>query len=654
MEKTKDKDLIFGLDIGTRTVIGVLGYYEDQNFYIVKTCCYEHEERAMRDGQIHDIEKVTASVEKVKADLEKQIGKTLKEVAIAAAGRVLTTQIAEVTLPFDEQIDITPVHIQTLHYEGINIAQQMMEKEKGMKDTEFFCVGHTVMQYFLDGYPILKLEGHKGKEISAKVLATFLPKEVVTSLYTVTQRVGLEVTQLTLEPIAAINAVIPENLRLLNLALVDVGAGTSDLAITKEGSVIAYGMIPIAGDEVTEAIVHQYLVDFQTAEKIKQQIDQVDQIAYTDIIGLPYEVSSEDVKAVIQPVITGLANQIAQKIKILNGDKATNAVFCVGGGSQMNGLTQQLSHILGLPEQRVALRNCDHIPNLTYKKNSMKGPEMITPIGICLTSARSSEQQFTKVSFNGEPLMLLNAKKLSVLDALIERGIKHQQIFPSRGKALMYKLDGERVRVKGLTGTPARILCNGLAAQLEQPIKNGDQLVFEAATAGESPTCTFARGDVPGKQILVNDQKVALPLLMANGDYVSDGYQIAQQDELERIDLDTIGELLTHLCFVYDRCIVRINGEIARLEHPLSDGDCIQVTPMQEDVIAQGITLVVNEQDICLPEREAPYLFAHIFDFIDFDLTKPQGTIQLQLNDERAAVTDLLKNGDRLQIYWEK
>lgn len=56
---------------------------------------------------------------------------------------------------------------------------------------------------------------------------------------------------------------------MLNLALVDVGAGTSDICITKEGSVIAYGMIPIAGDELTMAIVDKYLVDFDTAEAIK-------------------------------------------------------------------------------------------------------------------------------------------------------------------------------------------------------------------------------------------------------------------------------------------------------------------------------------------------------------------------------------------------
>ena len=83
-------------------------------------------------------------------------------------------------------------------------------------------------------------------------------------------KVGLRVNNLTLEPIAAIEAVVPQKLRLLNIALVDIGAGTSDIAISSKESIASYGMVPQAGDEVTEAIVQECLVDFNTAEYIKR------------------------------------------------------------------------------------------------------------------------------------------------------------------------------------------------------------------------------------------------------------------------------------------------------------------------------------------------------------------------------------------------
>ena len=65
------------------------------------------------------------------------------------------------------------------------------------------------------------------------------------------------------------NIAIPEQYRLLNIGLVDVGAGTSDICLTKDGCIIAYGMIPCAGDEITECIAKTYLVDFNTAKRLK-------------------------------------------------------------------------------------------------------------------------------------------------------------------------------------------------------------------------------------------------------------------------------------------------------------------------------------------------------------------------------------------------
>ena len=83
--------------------------------------------------------------------------------------------------------------------------------------------------------------------------------------------------------IAAINIAIPEKFRLLNIALVDVGAGTSDISIVKDGSIIAFGMIPLAGDEVTETIARNYLTDFATAEHVKRQCERRKSVTFKDI-----------------------------------------------------------------------------------------------------------------------------------------------------------------------------------------------------------------------------------------------------------------------------------------------------------------------------------------------------------------------------------
>ena len=159
----------------------------------------------------------------------------------------------------------------------------------------FFMVGYTVAQYRLDNYPLASLQDHSGQIAEADVVATFLPGEVVESLYAAMRAAGLQVSSLTLEPIAAMNAAIPVELRLLNLALVDIGAGTTDIAVCRDGSVTGYTMATIAGDEITEALMRQYLINFATAERMKMQLEEPT-IAYRDVLGLEQNVPGPQVR----------------------------------------------------------------------------------------------------------------------------------------------------------------------------------------------------------------------------------------------------------------------------------------------------------------------------------------------------------------------
>ena len=128
----------------------------------------------------------------------------------------------------------------------------------------------------------------------------------------------MSVANLTLEPIAAINLAIPENYRMLNIALVDVGAGTSDICVTKDGTIAAYGMIPHAGDELTEPIVQQFLCDFDTAEQVK--IDSVTEktVTFTDIMMIEHTIPAEEVWKYTDPVMEKITDEVAEKIKELN------------------------------------------------------------------------------------------------------------------------------------------------------------------------------------------------------------------------------------------------------------------------------------------------------------------------------------------------
>lgn len=679
--------LCFGLDIGTRTVVGVVGYRDGEEFVLVDYECKSHEARAMMDGQIHDIQKVARIVYEIKIALEKRLGIVLKEVAVAAAGRSLSTQIVEVTEAFNEVHEITLSDIHHLELAGVEKAKTKQQDKA--QETDYYCVAYSVVQYYLDEYIMANLEGHKGRQIKAKLIATFLPKQVIDSLYAVTERAELTVSHLTLEPIAAINAVIPEQIRLLNLALIDIGAGTSDIAITKEGSIVAYGMIPNAGDEVTEAIVHKYLVDFNTAETIKRQATINEEITFTDIIGLNHKITSTELSEVIAPVIEALTCQIAQRILSLNGGTSPNAVFCVGGGSQMLDVTARLGTHLGIAQERVAVRSTTHLVKFKDKIGMIDSPEMITPLGICMTMIQDKYSQFTLVEVNNQKIQLLNAKKLTILDAIIAAGIEHSAIFPKKGDTLMFKLNGERHRIKGENGVPATILLNGKEASIQEHIKDGDLICVELATSGRAPYLIIDDLIKSDKQIKLEGQSYDLPVVLVNGEQVDRNYAVSSNDEIITLSISTLEDLLNSLNISIDNQLVTKDFKEVKPDYVIQDGDAFLIdfvgTPIEpltnqedrnisevkniegvrqeelamqkasiENVQKESLYVIVNNQPVCLPKKDSDYIFAGIFDFIDFDLSKPQGTIQLLKNGISGALTDVLHDGDVLEIYWKK
>ncbi|MDK2789274.1 MAG: hypothetical protein PWP07_2519 [Epulopiscium sp.] len=144
------EELVFGLDIGTRTIMGILGFQRGNDFVVIASEQIEHESRAMMDGQIHDIFKVAQTVQKVKAALEKRLGIQLKDVAIAAAGRVLKTYLVRIDQNLDEVKEINKDVIRELELKGIDEAQVKLKEELDDTNIDYFCVGYSVVNYYLN------------------------------------------------------------------------------------------------------------------------------------------------------------------------------------------------------------------------------------------------------------------------------------------------------------------------------------------------------------------------------------------------------------------------------------------------------------------------------------------------------------------------
>lgn len=539
--------LVFGLDIGTRSIVGTVGYREGSKFNIVAQCVKFHDTRAMLDGQIHDINKVGEEIIYVKEHLEQQLsGRKLKEVCVAAAGRVLKTAVSKSNYEFPENTVVIQEHIHSLEMLGVEQAHEEMLKEND-SEVKFFCVGYTVMKYYLNGFEIGNLEGHRARNIAADVLATFLPEEVVDGLYAAVAIADLEISNMTLEPIAAIQVAIPNSYRLLNIALVDVGAGTSDISITKDGSIIAYGMLPKAGDELTEAIVRDFLVDFDMAEKMKTVGPNKKNAVYKDIMGISHKLVPEEIYDKLEPVIEDITSDVAKKIIELNGGKPVSAVFVVGGGGKIPGFTERLAKHLDLPLERVALRGEEVMGFVNILVEDVKkDPLMVTPIGICL-NFYDQKNRFVYLLVNGERVKLYDNDKLTVFDAALAYGLSNSSIFPKRGKDLNYTLNGKKKFVRGSAGEPAFIKLNGQEVGMNHLVQAGDQIEIKESTIGAYAKAVLNEvADFSTTiSIIVNDITMNCPRYASvNGRLESEFYEIQDGDQIEMLNYYTLSQLM--------------------------------------------------------------------------------------------------------------
>src|SRR5690606_15586345 len=167
---------------------------------------------------------------------------------------------------------------------------------------------------------------------SVEIIATFRPTRLVESLISPLERANLAMEALTWAPIAAIKFLSPESMRRLYVALADVCAATSDIAITDKGTVVAYGMVPVAGDEITEAISDQYLLDFKDAEQTKRKNVNEGKATVADILGFETTITYDTLVSDISAQIENLAEAITDEILRLNG-RSPRAVMLIGGGS---------------------------------------------------------------------------------------------------------------------------------------------------------------------------------------------------------------------------------------------------------------------------------------------------------------------------------
>lgn len=638
LSKKPQGDLVFALDIGTRSIIGIVGRVEGDLFKVLAIESEEHARRSMKDGQIEDIDQVAQVARRVKQRLESRLGVMLKKVCIAAAGRALKTQKADYEIQLEQVRQIDGELIGRLEIGAVTAAEEAFHKENNAEDEEqgrgFFLVGYSVLSYYLDNLNISSLKDHKGRNLKVEVIATFLPREVVDSLYMTMQKCSLEVVSLTLEPIAAINAAIPQDLRLLNLALIDIGAGTSDIAVCRDGGVTGYTMATVAGDEITEALMKNYLVDFNTAEQIKMNYADHETVTFTNILGTEETVKRESIVQVLKIPVDNLSSEIVRCVEELNNG-APSAVFLAGGGSKLAGLKEAVAEKFNMDKKRVAIAGGNFKLSAFSDKYDLNSPEYATPLGIAVSSGLRLLHDSLQILLNGKPAKIFKSGTLKVIDVLMMNGYVYGHILGHSGKNVTVTVEGQKKVFYGERAVPAILKLNGTDASISDVVQAGDRVDFTPAVSGQdaqpAAADVMAEGFIPEDwDIYVNGEKVSLETMLKNGDEIS---LIKRPEDYRGSELPQSME-----------------------QTPKNMQDFQEMKSEESEAVSDapsfGIHVTLNDKPLSLPAKDSgePVYLMDLLEYSELDFDNLNTSVSLRVNGEESNFLQEIKNRDIIEI----
>lgn len=702
---------IFALDIGTRKVMGIVARVHGNEIQVIDSEVVEHPTRAMSAGQIQDIGKVAQVVRQVTASLSDRTGEPLTKAAVAVAGRNLKTLMGKASLycPKDRVLEARDIEKLTCDALEDALRRLSLESIENPKNAQYYCVGYVISRFTLDGEHLTQPVGHRGEKLEAEVLATFLPRQVLETQIVVLEAAGLEATSVTLEPIAALQAVVNQDLRQFNLAMVDVGAGTSDIALVSDGVIRSFGMVPCAGDFVTEKICSEFLLEFNTAERIKRAAAGAMLAARPDnpaagatileavnIFHQPVRMTAQEVMAAIQPAVTELAYRIAKCILELGSGHSPQTVLCVGGGALTPGLLSEIAHAMRMNVSRVGTRSPGGVQGLTDSRGRLMGPETATPLGIACVASVEGGVRFRRILFNGRRLFMLEfGRPLTVLSVLTTAGIAAKEIFGWPGRSKTFTVNGEFRIFNAKPAAPARVVLNGVPVDLSHPIMEGDRIEFTQAECREDSSGTI------GEALGLERQHVSI-----NGAQREIHARVFMNNRL----IETTRQLEDRMNLIVEPVRMRdilgpeemrssrvlLNGLAASLDDIVRDGDAIETMagtvtqPPQEaparpswaqeepqptaaqraeppaehmrEADAQAVRVKINGRwevlrdqkgAPLLPGRDAPPLLVDALRHIAIGPGVVGKRLKLMLNGREAHFTSILHDGADIQVYFE-
>lgn len=266
---------VVALDIGTENVKALIGRVQGDKLEIVGAGRAHQQLTDMQAGAISDIAGVVSNCDAALAQAEEQAGVSVRTAIIGIAGELVkgTTTTVKCTrknpnkpLDLDEMEKI----IGLVQKRAEERAKQQLAWELGGKEVEIRLVNSALVNIDIDGYPVTNPVGFQGKEVLVQLYTAFAPMIHIGALERTAQELDLDLLAVAAEPFAVSRSVLGNDTNNnMSAILMDVGGGTTDIAVLHEGGVQGTKMFGIGGRAFTRSIERDLGVEFDEAEEIK-------------------------------------------------------------------------------------------------------------------------------------------------------------------------------------------------------------------------------------------------------------------------------------------------------------------------------------------------------------------------------------------------
>jgi len=353
VSKKAEKNLIVGLDIGTSKVVAIVGEVtEDDEIEVIGLG--SHPSRGLKKGVVVNIESTVQSIQRAVEEAELMAGCQIHSVFAGIAGSHIRSLNSHGIVAIRDK-EVTPADVDRVIDAARAVAIPADQK-----------ILHIMPQEFLidDQESIREPVGMSGVRLEAKVHMVTGAVSAAQNIVKCVRRCGLDVDDIILEQLASSHAVLTEDEKELGVCLVDIGGGTTDIAVFTEGAIRHTAVIPIAGDQVTNDIAVALRTPTQYAEEIKikyacalTQLASVEETIEVPSVGErpPRRLARQTLAEVVEPRYEELFTLIQAELRRSGfEDLCAAGIVLTGGSSKMEGAVELAEEIFHMPVRKAA------------------------------------------------------------------------------------------------------------------------------------------------------------------------------------------------------------------------------------------------------------------------------------------------------------